>query len=70
MEITNLQLQHYSGRRMGRRDSPDVTLFVNALAVFVVRQIRVQVDGLAAQLAAYFWDRVTTHECLLWTVTN
>jgi hypothetical protein len=67
MEITNLQLQR---QEMGRRDSPDVTLFVNALAVFVVRQIGVQVDGLAAWLAAYFWDRVTTPECLLWTVTS
>jgi hypothetical protein len=45
MEITNLHLQRQEDRR---RDSPDLTLFVNALAVFVVRQIGVQVDGLAA----------------------
>jgi|HubBroStandDraft_6_1064221.scaffolds.fasta_scaffold878217_2 hypothetical protein len=45
MEITHLQLQR---QEMGRRDSLDVTLFVNALAVFVGRQIGVQVDGLAA----------------------
>jgi hypothetical protein len=43
MEITNLQLQ-----RQEDGTPPVVTLFVNALAVFVGRQIGVQVNGLAA----------------------
>jgi hypothetical protein len=48
----------------------DVALLVYGLAVFISRQIDLQIYWLAAKYAGYFWERVTTHECLLWTVAS
>jgi hypothetical protein len=63
---------HHGGRRIAssRRDVFEIALFVDGSAVFIGAQIDAQIDGLAADLAGYFWDWVTTHKCLLWTVTN
>jgi len=47
------------------RDPVDVALRVYGLAVLISRQIELQIYWLAAKYAGYFWERVTTHECLL-----
>jgi len=47
------------------RDSVGVALRVYGLAVLIGRQIDLQIYWLAAKYAGYFWERVTTHECLL-----
>jgi hypothetical protein len=66
----NLIGHHGSRIGAGTREALDVALLVDGLAVFVGKQIRRQIYGLVAQYAGYFWERVTTHKCLLWTVTS
>jgi hypothetical protein len=41
---------------------------VYGLAVFISTQIDLQIYWPAAKYAGDFWERVTAHECLLWTV--
>jgi len=52
------------------RDPVDVALCVYGLAVLISREIDFQIYWLAAKYAGYFWERVTTHERVLWTVAS
>ena len=62
--------KHGRGAALWVRDPLDVALRVYGLAVLISRQIDLQIYWLAAKYAGYFWERVTSHECLLWTVTS
>jgi hypothetical protein len=58
-------------RTAGRtRDVLDVAFLMDGPAVFVGIEIDREIDWLGANCAGYFWERVTTHKCLLWTVTS
>jgi len=57
--------KHGRGIALWVRDPVDVALRVYGLAVLISRQIDLQIYWLAAKYAGYFWERVTTHECLL-----
>jgi hypothetical protein len=52
------------------RDALDVAALVNGLAVFIPTQIGLEINWFAANFAGCFWERVTTHKRLLWTVTS
>jgi hypothetical protein len=43
---------------------------MDRVTVFVGNQIDREIDWLAAKFTRYFRDRLTTHKCLLWTVTS
>lgn len=53
-----------------RPDRIEVTLPVNGLAVFIGTEIDREIDWLIASCAGDFGERVTTHDCLLRTVTS
>ena len=63
---------HHSGRLIvsGTCNVFDVAIIVDGFAVLIGRQIDREIDWLAANFTGYFWERVTTHKCLLWTVTS
>jgi hypothetical protein len=48
----------------------DVAILMDGFTVFVGGQIDRKIDWLGANCAGYFWERVATHKCLLWTVTR
>ena len=54
----------------GSTNTFDVAILMHGLSVFVGVQIDAQIDRLAANVAWYCLERVTTHKCLLWTVTS
>jgi hypothetical protein len=46
------------------RDPVDVALRVCGLAIFISRQMDLQIYWLAAKYAGYFWERVTMNASL------
>jgi hypothetical protein len=52
-------------RTVCTRNLLDVAIFVNCLAVFIGAQVGLQVNGLAAKYAGYFWEVAAAHKRLL-----
>jgi hypothetical protein len=67
---TRFLISAHIGRVLSVRDPVEVAVLMDSFTVFVGIQISRQIYWLVAKYTGNFWERLTTHEFLLWTVAS